>query len=343
MHTPDIHLRSVGTTLPGPPIGNDRLARQFGTNAQWEQWVGSFIGTNTRHLTIDLDSGQQRQTLADLGATAGRRALSSAGLAGSDIDLMVLGTSTPDQLLPATVNLVADRLGVNEVPTYQLLSGCCGAVQAMDLACQLLRTGAYRTALVLGGEASAKHIDLNMDITKLSPAALVSLVLFGDGAGAAVLGVEPTPDSAVLRHVFTRLTGQDRAPGHTVEWFGLGDRNSDKPAATEDYKAIEALVPTMAEEILQEVLDALEWKESDLDFLLPPQLSGQMTRKIADRLGVSGAQEISCVRDTANTGNATPFLQLERVLPLMDPGDRAIGIAVESSKWIKSGFALEKV
>jgi 3-oxoacyl-[acyl-carrier-protein] synthase-3 len=342
MKVPRIHIRSVGTTLPGPPIDIAQLARHFGTNEQWEQWVRSFIGTKTRHLAVDLETGEVRCTLTDLGETAARRALAAAELGPSDIDLMVMGSSTPDQLLPAPVNMVADRLGINDIPTYQLQSGCTGAIQALELAHQLLAAGRGRNALVLGGDMSAKHVDLSMDITRLPPAALVSLVLFGDGAGAAVLSVDPAPDSVELRHVFTRLTGLGRAPGHTVEWFGQAERNSDKPGASEDYKAIEELVPTMSVEILEEILLALGWKESELDYLLPPQLSGQMTARIVDRLGVSGAQEITCVHETANTGNATPFLQFERVLPLMESGDRAVGIAVESSKWIKSGFALEK-
>jgi 3-oxoacyl-[acyl-carrier-protein] synthase-3 len=91
------------------------------------------------------------------------------------------------------------------------------------------------------------------------------------------------------------------------------------------------------------MLDALDWNESDVDYLLPPQLSGRMTNRINEFLALPGAQEVSCVADTGNTGNALPFLQLELALPRMAAGDRALGIAIESSKWIKAGFALEKL
>jgi len=87
----------------------------------------------------------------------------------------------------------------------------------------------------------------------------------------------------------------------------------------------------------------LGWKDSQIDYLLPPQLSGRMTARITEHLGIVQAQDVSCVVDIGNTGNALPFFQLERALPRMVTGDRAVGVAIESSKWIKSGFALAKV
>jgi 3-oxoacyl-[acyl-carrier-protein] synthase-3 len=338
-----VHILSVGTDLPGPPVDNAALARRFGMDTLWEQWVETFIGTRTRHLALDLDTGELRHTLADMGERAGRRALARGRIDPSDVDVMVMGTATPDTLMPATVNMVAERLGINDVPTYQLQSGCCGAVQALDVGRQMLLTGRHRTALVLGGETCAKHFDLEVDLASLPPSMLVNIVLFGDGAGAAVLGVEPRPGSLAIRQVLNRLTGLNRAPGQIVEWFGLADRGSARQAVNEDYKAIEELVPTMAAEIFTELLDDVGWKPTDIDYLLPPQLSGRMTERIMARLAAGDPQEISCVAETGNTGNALPFLQLERAMSQMDIGDRAIGIAVESSKWIKAGFALEKV
>lgn len=342
MEISDIHVLSAGTVLPGPPIDNAALARQFHLNATWEQWIHTFVGTRARHLAVDLDTGQARCSLAELGETAATRALAAARVEPSDVDAVIMATATPDALMPATVNLVADRLGIDQVPTYQLQSGCSGAVQALDIARQMLLTGACRTALVIGGDVCTKHLDLGMNLAELPPGQLVNVVLFGDGAGAAVLSAEPSPSSAVLRKVFVRLTGLHRPPGQIVEWFGLGDRHTDRSGGSEDYKAIEEWVPVMAVEVLQELLDDLDWQATEVDYLLPPQLSGQMTARIVERLAVPRAQEISCVAETGNTANALPFFQLERTLPRMVDGDRAIGISVESSKWIKAGFALER-
>jgi 3-oxoacyl-[acyl-carrier-protein] synthase-3 len=348
MAATEVRIRSIGTALPGAPIDNGRLARLFGMGEVWEQWVDAFVGTRTRYLSRDLDTGEQYCSLADLCTTAAGRALEKAGKQAGDIDLMVMGTATPDQLMPAVVNVVADRLGIDGVRTYQLQSGCSGAVQALELAHDLLRAGMHRTALVLGADTCAKHFDTGIDIKTMPPAQLVNLLLFGDAAGAAVLstaaeGEGPEAGSVAIRRVFTRLTGLGREPGQTLEWYGLADRGEDRPAAGENYKMIEESVPGMSAEVLDELLKELGWTGGDFDFLLPPQLSGRMTRRIVELLDVPGAQEVSCVEETGNTGNALPFLQLERALAAMAPGDRAVGVAIESSKWIKSGFALEAV
>lgn len=343
MDASDIRILSVGTALPGPLLDNAALARRFGMDELWQQWIDTFIGTSTRHLAVDLESGEVVSSLIDLGTLAARKALENTGLEPGDIDVMVLGTAMPDQLMPTSVNMIADRLGINNLPTFQIQSGCTGAVQAMDLARHLLLAGSGRHALVIGGEVCAKHYDVTLDVKKLAPDELVNLLLFGDAAGAAVLTAEDVPDTLSVRRLLNRFTGLGRPPGQSVDWFGLIDRASARQAVSEDYKAIEESVPVMASEILDELLEELEWSRTDIDYLLPPQLSVKMTDRIVERLNVPSAEEISCVAEISNTGNALPFFQLERLMPQMAVGDRAIGVAVESSKWIKAGFALEKV
>jgi len=338
----DIHIRAVATALPGPAVDNATLTERFGMSAAFEQWIDAFVGTRRRHFAVDLETDEVRFTLADLAADAGARALAAARVGPSDVDLMVMATSSPDALMPATVNVVADRLGIDGIPTYQLQSGCAGAVQALDVAGQLLRSGRYTTALVLGGDTCAKHLDLTVDGATLAPAEQINGVLFGDGAGAAVLSTRPAPGAAVLRHAFVQLVGLRRPPGQVVTWSGRARRPSDGPPVVEDYKAIEESVPVLAVEALHRILDELDWKDSEVDYLLPPQLSGRMTERITARLDLPHAREISCVADIGNTGNALPFFQLELALPRMVTGDRAVGVAVESSKWIKAAFAVEQ-
>jgi 3-oxoacyl-[acyl-carrier-protein] synthase-3 len=343
METPDIHILSAGTALPGPALDNATLARQFGMDELWEQWIDAFIGTRARHLSVDLRTGELTSSLADLAVRAAQSALHSAGLKPGDVDVMVLGTATPDQLMPATVNVVADRLGVNGIPTYQLQSGCAGAFQALDVGRRMLMTGEYRTALVIGGELCARHYDPHADLRTLDSAELVNLVLFGDGAGAAVLTTEPAPGTAAIRRVLNRVTGLGRPPGQVVEWFGTIDRHADRPGVQEDYKAIEEFVPVMAREIAEELLDGQGWTATDVDYLLPPQLSGRMTRRIVEGLGIPSAEEVTRVDLIGNTGNAMPFFQLEELLPQLSGGEKVLGVSVESSKWIKAGFVLEAV
>ncbi|MEY9870876.1 3-oxoacyl-[acyl-carrier-protein] synthase-3 [Streptacidiphilus sp. MAP12-33] len=334
------YIAAVGTALPGAPVDNQHLADRFGIDADW---IELFIGTKTRHFAVDLETKEQQHTLADLAAQAGAKALAASGLEPEDIGFVVLGTATPDALMPATVNLVADKLGLDQLPTYQLQSGCAGAVQALDLGYALVSSGLHRNGLVLGGDVCAKHLPLDQDFASMPASELVNFVLFGDGAGAAVLTSEPVGARLALHRVLNRLTGLGREPGQTVEWFGANDRDSGKQPIREDYKAIEGAVPVMTGEVVWELLDELGWSDTDLDYLLPPQLSGRMTERIVASLDLPGVTEVSCVADTGNTSNALPFMQLARLLERAEPGQKAIGVAVESSKWIKAGYALEKV
>ncbi|MYZ34566.1 MULTISPECIES: 3-oxoacyl-ACP synthase III family protein [unclassified Streptomyces] len=340
MTTPTTYLASIGTALPGDPVDNATLSKVLGIN---EEWIELFIGTRTRYFSRDLGTGVVRWSLADLCAQAAEQALAAPGVDPSEIEFIVLGTATPDSLMPATVNHVADQLGLDQIPTFQLQSGCAGAVQALGVARTMIASGQYRTGLVIGGDVCSKHLDLQRDVSGAAPGDLVNYVLFGDGAGAAVLTDEPRGQRVALRHVLNRFTGLGRKPGQVIEWFGLADRYDDRQALTEDYKAIEESVPVMAVEILWEMLGELDWEADELDYLLPPQLSGRMTSRITEELDVPTAKDISCVADTGNNGNALPFLQIEKLLERMSGGERALAVAVESSKWIKAGFALEKI
>jgi 3-oxoacyl-[acyl-carrier-protein] synthase-3 len=342
MDNSDIRILAVGTALPGPAVDNATLSRRFNMGLAWEQWIDTFVGTRARHFAFDLDTGKIEYTLADLGEEAGSHALAAAGITAADVDLIVMGTSSPDQLMPATVNMIADRLGIDNVASYQLQSGCTGAVQALDVAHHALSTGRFRTALVIGGDSCAKHFDPDAGFRRMAPAQMVNGVLFGDGAGAAVLSREPVSTAPAIRHTMVRLCGLNRPPGQIVEWFGAADRSSDRPGVSEDYQAIFDAVPVMAAETFHELLDDLGWEADDIDYLLPPQLSGQMTERITKAMDAPEAHQISCVHEIGNTGNAVPFFQLERLLPGMTSGDRAVAVSIESSKWIKAGFALEK-
>jgi 3-oxoacyl-[acyl-carrier-protein] synthase III len=343
-----VYVTGAGTALPGPPVDNQRLGDRLGIRPEW---VEAFIGTRTRHFAVDLDTGQVRHRLADLCEAAARQALGGAWLGPDEVDAVVLATATPDTLMPTTAAVVADRLGIDGVPVLQIQSGCSGAIQALDVAQALLaqaprRPGRAATALVVGGDVCTKHLDLRRDFRGLAPSALVNYVLFGDGAGAVVLSGEPAgPTPARLVDAAHRVTGAGLAPGQVVEWFGPADRDSAGPGVAEDYKAIEERVPRMACEEATRLLKDLGWAGEDVDFLLPPQLGGRMTAAVTERMrreaGLTSATEVSRVTHTGNNGNALPFIQLAGLLPLMEAGDRALGVAIESSKWITASFALE--
>ncbi|MFF8282456.1 3-oxoacyl-ACP synthase [Streptomyces albus] len=342
-----LHLLGCGSALPGEPVGNERLADRLGLSSAW---VETFIGTRTRHFAVDLDSGRVRWTLEDLCTDAADRALADAGTEASEVAFVVLATATPDALMPTVAALLADRLGLDGAAAYQIQSGCSGALQALALAEALLAARPDRVGLVVGGDVCSKHLDLDQDFHRLPPDALVNYVLFGDGAGAAVVGGRPRPGSrAVLGHIEHRLAGPGLPPGQRVEWYGTAELNGalrsgtpPGPAVTEDYKAVEHRVPLLARAGRDALLAASGWPPETVGHLLPPQLSGRMTARLASELRAGFEWEpVSCVAETGNNGNALVLLQLERLLPKLDPGRRALVLAVESSKWIRAGCTVE--
>ncbi|MCX3061383.1 3-oxoacyl-ACP synthase III family protein [Streptomyces beihaiensis] len=332
------YIAGTGAALPGQPVDNAALGKAFGIS---EEWIDLFVGTRTRHFAWDLATGEPTHTLSDLAAEAAAHALAAAGLDAQDLDFAILTTATPDQLLPSTVNDVADRLGIDHLATYQLQAGCVGAVQALDVSRSLLAAG-HRAGLVLAGDVTARFMDARRNAVSLPTEELVNYVLFGDGAGAAVVTDEALDDAVRVCGLIHRFVGLGRAPGQIVDWNGPVRRAPHRQMLREDYKAIEDHVPAMAAEILWELLDTTGWSREDVQFLLPPQLSGRMTARITAHLGVPEMREVSCVADTGNTGNALPLLQLDRLVPHLAHGERAVTITVESSKWIKGGLALEK-
>lgn len=336
----------VGEFLPGEPVTNAMIESHFGLRADWIDLV---IGTKARHFAVDLDSREVRHRLVDLCAEAARRALEMAQLSAAELDLIVLSTATPDQLMPSTVNMIAERLGANEVATYQIQAGCAGSMQALALAKSLLEGGGHGHALVMSGDTAYKFLERAIPTAELQASELINLALFGDGAGAAVLTTSRRRAGITVGHIINRFEGNGVQAGHELNWAppwtpsaSSEDSAPRAQSAREDYKAIEERVPLMAKEVMDELLSAAGCGLSDVQFVLPPQLAGRITDRIMSVLGVDPARCLSRVADVGNTGNATPYFQLTELWERMKPRDSAILIAIESSKWLKTGLFLTR-
>jgi 3-oxoacyl-[acyl-carrier-protein] synthase-3 len=337
-----VKLIGVATALPGNPVPNSKMEEVFGLR---EDWIDLMIGTKTRHFAVDLDEKAIKFQLTDLAYEAAQKAITKAGFTNDEIDLIVMSTATPDHLMPATVNLVADRLGMNRIPTYEIQAGCSGAIQGLEVAYRFLLTGAFTNALVIGGDVCNKYMSFRRDFKKLRSSELINLALFGDGAGAAVLSTGPDHDGITIEHIVNRFEGLNREPGQMMNWFGLQESPEEGKkvqSAKEDYKAIERDVPVMAKEMLEELLAKLQCPAESVEHYLPPQLGGHMTDRIVQSLELDSTKTINCVAETGNNGNALPYLQLEQLIDRMKPGEKAVCMAIESSKWIKTGMALVK-
>ena len=325
------HISGFGAYLPGPPVDNQELARRFSLNADW---ISLFLGNEKRHFTTDLATGDIVQSLADIAEKAGLAALADAGLDTADIGFILLATATPDDLMPATVNIVAERFRRARIATYQLQSGCTGALQALALGSALIRSGDHRRGLVIGADSCAKYMDPARDYTKLAASELVNYALFGDGAGAVVLDRELRGRNWAIERLTYEIADIEQPPGQHVAYRGI--RESEGQMVREDYKAIERLVPQLAADLVAELQGGAE----AIDWFLPPQLSGRMTQMIIRKLGLPKERCLNCVHLTGNNGNALPFLQLAMLHETFSPGERALGLAIESSRWMRGGYVI---
>jgi 3-oxoacyl-[acyl-carrier-protein] synthase-3 len=344
-----MRLISLSEVLPGEPVTNGDVAERFGLH---ERWLDQVTGNRTRYYCSPTSPAGVPKSTGDLATMAGAQAIARAGIDPASLDFLILTTASPDHLMPATVNLVADRLGLNEVPTFQLMSGCAGALQGLYTARALLASGARR-GLVIGADTCLKLWPSKREPSQLKPAEMINFAMFGDGAGAAVVDSRVDGPGLVLEHMFLRTVGAGRKPAQIVRWYGAeGAPARPGPGGTtvleamgeEDYKAIEQHVPDLAGLILKELGAVTGWPLAEVENVLTPQLNGSMTERIRQALGVRPDQAVSCVAETGNNGNALPFIQLHRAQQRIDTGigvgGRLLVAAVESSKWIIAGMAL---
>ncbi|OYW84729.1 MAG: 3-oxoacyl-ACP synthase, partial [Sphingobium sp. 32-64-5] len=162
----------TGSALPARSVSNDELAQRVDTS---DEWIRERTGIHTRYIAGE---GETTSTLA---TEACRRALAAAGMDAADIDLIILATATPDQTFPATATLVQAQLGIADCVAFDVAAVCSGFLYAMTVADSMVRSGAAQRALVVGAETFSRIIDWEDRGT---------CVLFGDGAGAVVIGAE---------------------------------------------------------------------------------------------------------------------------------------------------------
>jgi len=336
-----VRILSVGTALPGPPVDTPTLTRCLGVDPDRSGWIDATLGTRTRHLSVDLTGTGGHTSLTDLVATAAQRAMTTAEVAPADIDAILLSTGAPDQLMPATVNLVADRLRIDGIPTYQLQAGATGAIAAIEMAGQLLATGRHRTVLVAAGDTSEKQLDRSGALAGASDDELLDAATFGDAAGAAVLTAVDRPAVMTVHSVLHRRARPGRASGHRADWLGTAARRAGRQTVTYDRDTITATVPEVAAEVLADLLHGLGWRPEDLARLLPPQLWGRLADTVVSRLHVPAQRCDSRVADTGNAANSLPLLQLSAALARTGPGDRVAGVVVDPSGWVAAALAVQ--
>ncbi len=301
-------ILGTGGYLPPKVLTNHDLEKIVDTS---HDWIVARTGIEQRHVV-------EEETTSDLATRAAQQALQEAGLDPRELDLVIVATATPDMPFPSTACLVQDRLGARRAFAFDLSAVCTGFIYALAVADQFIRTGSARYAVVIGAEVFSKIIDWTDRAT---------CVLFGDGAGAVVIGPSEDPERGILS---THLHA-DGAMWDLICLPGGGSRFPPSESTIQGRlhyvkmkgnETFKVAVRTL-EEAAVEALKANGKTAADLDLLVPHQANLRILRAIAERLGVEMERVMINVQRVGNTSAASVPLALDEAVRTarVQPGD----------------------
>ena len=289
-------MRSVvlgcGSYLPSRILSNDDLARSVDTT---DEWIVQRTGIRERHIAA------AGELTSDLAIHAARAALANAHAEADSIDLIVLGTSTPDQTFPATAVSVQHGLGITRGAAFDVQAVCSGFVYALSIADSLLRTGAHKRALVIGAETFSRILDWNDRTT---------CVLFGDGAGAIVLEAQEQPGTTADRGVLTtHLRSDGRHKGKLYVDGGVSSTQTVGHLRMEGREVFKHAV-AMITDVIEDAFAATGTTADDIDWFVPHQANKRIIDGSAHKLGIAPEKVVITVDRHGNTSAASIPLAL---------------------------------
>ncbi|MDX9689186.1 MAG: ketoacyl-ACP synthase III [Proteobacteria bacterium] len=290
-------MRSVilgcGGYLPEQVVTNaDLAARGVETS---HEWVVQRTGIEQRHIA------REGEFTSDLATRAAQKALEQAGLSAADVDMIVVATTTPDNVFPSTAARVQAKLGVTKGFAFDLQAVCSGFIYALTMADNAIRLGQAKTALVIGAETLSRLLDWNDRTT---------CVLFGDGAGAVVLGVQEgkgtTEDRGILS---THLHADGRQYDHLYVDGGPGSTGSMGFMRMDGKEVFRHAVQRLSE-VVDEALAANNLGHEAIDWLVPHQANRRIIDGIAKKLELPPERVVLTIPQHANTSAASIPLAL---------------------------------
>lgn len=285
------YIAGVGSYLPHTVLSNDDLAQKMDTS---DAWIQSRVGIKKRHI-----AGEGEYT-SHLATQAAQHAMDHAGVMPHDIDLIIVATTTPDYIFPATATLVQASLDIAPCAAFDVQAVCSGFIYALQTADQYIRGGQATCALVIGAETMSRIVDWNDRSTA---------VLFGDGAGAVVLRRHNDEREGASRILGTCLyaDGCKAKALYTEGGVSQGQFGYLMMNGREVFKS----AVTNMEQATHDVLAQCDMRLSDIDWVIPHQANQRILDALADRLGIAHDRVISTIADHANTSAATIPLALE--------------------------------
>ena len=276
-------ILGTGSYLPDRILTNADLEKLVETN---DQWIVERTGIRERHIAAE------GEFTSDLAMQAARAALESAGLVIDDIDLLLVATTTPDLVFPSTACIVQSKLGMtNGKPAFDLQAVCSGFVYAMSVADQFIKTGAAKHVLVIGAETLSRITDWNDR---------GNCILWGDGAGAVVLGASSEP-GIIATHI--HADGRHKELLRTTNGTSTGMK---EPALMRmEGNAVFKMAVNTLDRIVDETLEANGLQKTDIDWLVPHQANIRIISATAKKLGMSMDNVVTTVAGHGNTSAAS--------------------------------------
>ncbi|AKP74576.1 3-oxoacyl-[acyl-carrier-protein] synthase 3 [Piscirickettsia salmonis] len=279
-------ILGTGSNLPTQVVTNQALAERIETS---DEWIRERTGIYQRHII----SGDE--STASMATAAAERALSMANVAVNEVDLIIVATTTADRVFPSVACDVQQRLGLKGCAAFDVQAVCSGFIYALATADQFIRSGMATKALVIGSEAMSRILDWNDRAT---------CVLFGDGAGAVVLGKDEQTGI---------LSSHLHADGHQKELLWTpAEQFSEQPSyiTMEGRKVFKEATAALGR-LVTETLTANQLKAEDLDWLIPHQANLRIIQATAKKLAMSMDQVVVTVDQHANTSAASIPLALD--------------------------------
>ena len=276
-----------GSYLPARVLTNNDLARMVDTS---DDWITQRTGIRERHIAAD------NETTSDLALAAARAALADAKVDAQSIDLIVLATSTPDNTFPATAVAVQAALGITHGAAFDLQAVCSGFVYSLATVDGLLRSGAFRRALVIGAETYSRILDWKDRAT---------CVLFGDGAGAFVVEAVTQPGTHADRGLLaTRLRSDGR---HKTKLYVDGGPSSTGTVGKVrmEGRAVFKHAVAMISYVVFDVFKATDYTAADIDWFVPHQANKRIIDDSAHKLGIAPQKIVTTVDRHGNTSAAS--------------------------------------
>jgi 3-oxoacyl-[acyl-carrier-protein] synthase-3 len=273
----------TGSYLPSRVLTNADLEKMVDTT---HEWIFTRSGIAERRVAAE------NEKTSDLALQASRRAIEAAGIGLDEIDLIIVATTTPDQIFPSTACILQDKLGVRQGAAFDVQAVCAGFIYALTTADAYIRSGQARNVLVVGAETLTRLLDWKDRTT---------CVLFGDGAGAMVVQASKEPGIVKTR---LRADGSQRCMLEAAGYIGNGAIQGN-PYIQMDGQGVFKFAVKVLSEVVDEVLDGTGVAASAIDWLIPHQANIRIMEATAKKLGMGPEKLVVTVDRHGNTSAAS--------------------------------------